>query len=133
MSGGAIPTRDIEGCRAAHAALAATIDGLTDEVARRPSLLPDWTVGHVLTHIARNADSVVRRLRGAAAGEVVDQYPGGAAGRAADIDAGADRPAADLVADVLRTSAEVDDVCAGLSAEAWQRGTRDLDGRVQPA
>ena len=30
--------------------------------ARSPSLLPEWSVGHVLTHIARNADSVVWRL-----------------------------------------------------------------------
>src|SRR3954463_7330307 len=127
MGDGTIPLRDIEGCRTAHAALAATIDGLTDDVARQPSRLPGWTVGHVLTHIARNADSVVRRLRGAAIGEVVDQYPGGAAGRAADIEAGADRSAAELVADVLRTNAEVDEACAALPAEAWQRGTRNLD------
>ena len=31
----------------------------------------------MLTHIARNADSVVWRLEGAARGEVRDQYPGG--------------------------------------------------------
>jgi maleylpyruvate isomerase len=57
-------------------------------------LLPDWTVGHVLTHIARNADSVVRMLDG------LDQYEGGIDGRRADIEAGARRPADVLVADV---------------------------------
>ncbi len=44
---------------------------------RGPSLLPEWSDGHVLTHLARNADSVVRRMEGAARGELVDQYPGG--------------------------------------------------------
>ena len=33
-----------------------------------PSRLPGWTVGHVLTHLARNADSMVRVLGAAEAG-----------------------------------------------------------------
>ncbi len=53
---------------------------------RQPSLLPDWTVGHVLTHIARNADSMIRMLDG------LDQYEGGIGGRQADIEAGAGTP-----------------------------------------
>ena len=36
----------------------------------------------MLTHLARNADSVVWRLEGAAAGELRDQYPGGLEQRA---------------------------------------------------
>ena len=59
-------------------------------MARRPSLLPGWSVGHVLTHLARNGDSVVWRLEGAALGELRDQYPGGLEQRREDIDAGAD-------------------------------------------
>ena len=54
-----------------------------------PSLLPGWTRGHVLTHIARNADSFVRVLEAARRGEVVTQYEGGVDGRNADIEAGA--------------------------------------------
>ena len=72
---------------AAQAALLADIADLSDDVARRPSRLPGWSVGHVLTHIARNADSVVWRLEGAARGELRDQYPGGLEQRAGDIDA----------------------------------------------
>ncbi|MET0910545.1 MAG: maleylpyruvate isomerase N-terminal domain-containing protein, partial [Ilumatobacteraceae bacterium] len=45
--------------------------------AELPSLLPGWTRGHVLTHIARNADSFVRLLEAAGRGEVVTQYAGG--------------------------------------------------------
>jgi uncharacterized protein (TIGR03083 family) len=48
-----------------HARLRRTLAGLTDAGARRPSLLPGWTVGHVLTHLARNGDSHVRMLDGA--------------------------------------------------------------------
>ena len=79
------PTGWIDGCRAAHAALLADLGGLTDAQARGPCALPDWTVGHLLTHIARNGDSVVRRLEGALRGEVLDQYVGGQAGRADEI------------------------------------------------
>src|SRR5450631_4040107 len=92
-----LPATEISGTISAHVALASTIEALTDEVARRPSLLPDWSVGHVLTHLARNADSVVRRLQAAAEGRVVDQYAGGAEGRKQDIEAGAGRPAGALV------------------------------------
>ena len=70
---------------------------------RLPSLLPGWTVGHVLTHVARNADSFVRMLEGVERGEIVDQYEGGVGARAADIEAGAGRPAGELVHDVRGT------------------------------
>ena len=36
--------------------LMGTLEGLDDAAARRPSLLPGWSVGHVLTHLARNAE-----------------------------------------------------------------------------
>ena len=75
-------------------------EGLGDGDVRRPSRLPGWTVGHVLAHVARNADSHRRRTEGAAVNEVVDQYPGGYAGRASEIEAGAGRPASELIVDV---------------------------------
>lgn len=67
----------------------------------RPSLLPGWTVGHVLTHIARGADSHVEMLAGR------PQYPDGPAGRDRDIEGGAGRPWHELVADVAASSARL--------------------------
>lgn len=128
-----VPTNAVSGCRTSHHRLLETLTGLTDEVARGPSRLPDWTVGHVLTHLARNADSVVRRLEGAARREVVDQYPGGAAGRAADIEAGAGRPAAELVDDVRTSAAAVEAAYDAMPAEAWGNLTRAVSGEEQPA
>jgi maleylpyruvate isomerase len=132
-TGGTAPSAEVAGVARAHAALARTLVGLTDGIARRPSLLPGWTVGHVLTHLARNADSVVRRLEGAAAGHVVDQYPGGAEGRARGIEQGAGRTAAELVDDVLATNRAVEAVLATFPAEAWQRFTRSVGGAEIPA
>ena len=109
-----------------HIRLGMTITRLTDDDARRPSLLPGWTVGHVLTHLARNADSHVRLLEGAARGEVADQYAGGDAQRAADIEAGAGRPAAELVADVLEAAARLERTWDNTPEEVWRIG----EGRV---
>jgi maleylpyruvate isomerase len=128
-----VPAAEIWGIASAHAALAATIVGLTDAVARQPSRLPGWSVGHVLTHLARNADSVVRRLAGAAQGRVVDQYAGGSDGRARGIEEGAGRSAPDLVDDVLRGNREVEDAVAGFPADGWDRLSRSVGGELLPA
>ncbi len=128
-----VPAAEIAGVERSHARLAATLAGLTDEVARRPSRLPGWTVGHVLTHVARNADSVVRRLAGAAAGEVVDQYEGGAAGREREIESGAMRSAAELTGDVLGTNLAVEHALAAAPPHAWDRLTRSVGGDEIPA
>ncbi len=131
MTGRGPPAEWVAGCVAAQAGLDTALVGLDDAAARRPSLLAGWSVGHVLTHIARNADSVVWRLEGAARGELRDQYPGGLEQRKADIEAGAARPAAELVADVRRTSAAVAVVTAGLPTEAWDALSRTSRGVVE--
>ncbi len=103
--------RDLAGARAAHRRLLADLADLADPggaVARRPSLLPGWTVGHVLAHLARNADSHVRLLDAGARGEVTEQYAGGAAGRDAEIERDARRPTAELVADVAASAAALE-------------------------
>ena len=58
---------DVAGCAQSHQALLAELDGLAraDEVSvTQASLLPDWTVGHVLTHLARNADAMAGMIEG---------------------------------------------------------------------
>jgi maleylpyruvate isomerase len=129
----AAPTRDIDGMRRSHAALLDDLAGLGDDGARAPSLLPGWSVGHLVTHLARNADSVTRRLAGAARGEVVDQYPGGPAGRAAEIEEGAGRPAAELVADLRSAHERLDAAIDAMPAGAWAHATRSVDGDERPA
>jgi maleylpyruvate isomerase len=114
--------RAVDGCRDASARLLATLEGLDDATARRPSHLPDWTVGHVVTHLARNADSHVRMLEGAMAGRVADQYEGGLDGRAAEIADGAGRPAADLVTDLNRAVDDLDATWGRVPVEVWATG-----------
>jgi maleylpyruvate isomerase len=128
-----VPTRDIDGIKDADAKLLDTIRALDDDAVRRPSLLPNWSVGHVLTHIARNGDSVVRRLNGCAQDEIVDQYEGGAEGRADEIEAGAARSAAEIIADVEATNAAVQAAIAAMPDDGWDRLSRSVDGGLNPA
>jgi maleylpyruvate isomerase len=118
----AATARAMDGCRDASARLLATLDGLDDATARRPSRLPGWTVGHVVTHLARNADSHVRMLDGAMAGTVADQYEGGLDGRAADIASGAARPAAALVSDLNRAVDDLNTTWGRVPVEVWATG-----------
>jgi len=111
---------DIDGCAAATALLLRTLESLTDEQARRPSLLPDWSVGHVLTHVARNADSVVRMVEAAQRGEVVFQYAEGQ--REREIEEGAGRSARDLVIDVKRAADAVVRAWDATSDDVWATG-----------
>ena len=71
---------------------------------RGPSRLPGWTRGHVATHLARQADGLVRLATGALAGERVALYAS-AEQRDADIEEGAARGPLDLQVD-LDTSAQ---------------------------
>jgi maleylpyruvate isomerase len=128
-----IPTEIIEGCRVSQSALEQSLVGLTDETVGQESRLPNWTVGHVLTHLARNADSVVRRLEGAKVGQIINQYPGGFEGRAADIELGAGRSAQMIAADVVATNAQVLRVCATLDDAAWDAPSRDVAGVMKPS
>lgn len=86
----------------------------TDADVRAPSMLPGWTRGHVLTHIARNADSIARTLSGALRGEIVARYPHGPDGRNADIEAGAGRGVTELIADVRDSADRLDRVFAAV-------------------
>ena len=118
----------ISSCELAHRRLRVTLGALDDEIARRPSRLPDWTVAHVLTHIARNADSHVRILEGALTGEHLDQYAGGAEQRARDIEAGAGRSSGELVDDVITSFVNLEDTWAKMTPEAWDGHGYGLSG-----
>jgi maleylpyruvate isomerase len=82
-----------------HARLSLTLAGLTDDQAQGPSRLPGWSRGHVVTHLARNADALRRLTLGALTGAPVEMYPGGPEARDAAIEEGAGRPSGLLAAD----------------------------------
>jgi maleylpyruvate isomerase len=83
--------------------LLATVGRLSDADLADPSLCEGWTRGHVLAHLARNADALVRVASVATTGVADTMYDSPEA-RDADIAAGAGRPVA-AQADDLRASA----------------------------
>jgi maleylpyruvate isomerase len=111
--------------------LLASADALTDTGVREPSLLPGWTRGHVLTHIARNADGLGNLLRWARTGITTPMYASREA-RRADIEAGAGRSAADLAADVQATAIAFAAEAASLPDEAWAAQVQGLTGPPIP-
>jgi maleylpyruvate isomerase len=117
------------GVAASHRGLEAMLDAHSLDVAA-PSLLPDWTIGHVVTHLARNADSMTHALEAAERGEVVDRYPSGVAGRNAEIETGAGRAAAEQIADVGASDARLDAAFAGHTR--WDGRCRELTGLFLP-
>ncbi len=118
----ATPEAWISGATAAHRRIEALIQNLTDAQARGATRLPDWTVGHLLTHLARNADANAGMAQAAQRGEIGKQYPGGTAQREGDIAAGQGRSAAELVADLKGAQQRLEAAWAETSEDAWRIG-----------
>jgi maleylpyruvate isomerase len=74
------------------------LSDLTDDDIRAPSLLPGWSRGHVVTHLARNADAFCNLLHWAETGQEHYMYESPEQ-RDADIESGAARNAHDLRVD----------------------------------
>lgn len=92
------------------------LSDLTDDDMRAASLLPGWTRGHVVTHVARNADALCNLLHWAESGQEHYMYDSPEQ-RDADIEAGAGRSAHDLRVD------------AAASAGRFMQAINELDVR----
>ncbi|MDI1458815.1 maleylpyruvate isomerase family mycothiol-dependent enzyme [Streptomyces sp. ATE26] len=108
----------------------ATVASLTDVQVAGDTLVPPWTRGHVITHVARAADSLCRLLTWALTGVETPQYTSMDA-RAAEIEAGAGRPVAALVADIRHTAARFEDAVRALPPAAWHHEVRMRTGELR--
>ena len=113
---------------AAHTALAAvaaaeerlqrTVRRMRPEQVFEPSALPGWTRGHVLAHLARNADALGNLLTGARTGAPTPMYPSPQA-RDEGIEAGARRPLPEQLQDLRDSAQRLAEVAATLPDLAW--------------
>ncbi len=117
-----VPRAWITGCVASHRRVEKVTAKVTDACARRPSLLPGWTVGHLLTHLARNADAQTGMIAAARQGGIRPMYLGGAAQRDGDIEAGSGRSAAALVEDLRSACARLETAWAEADETTWATG-----------
>lgn len=115
--------------------LLATVATLTDEDLAEPSLCPSWSRGHIVTHLARNAESLIRLVVWARTGVRTPQYPSQAS-RDADIEDGAPRPAQEQAEDLRRGCDLVRDALAALAlpleTHAIETSAGPIDPRVLP-
>ncbi|MFC7216600.1 maleylpyruvate isomerase family mycothiol-dependent enzyme [Streptomyces polyrhachis] len=109
--------------------LLAAAGKLDDGAVAAPSLLPGWTRGHVLSHLARNADALVNVLTG------LPMYAS-AETRDADIEAGAGRGLAEQLADVRASAERLAATADALSPADWEsrcelrNGVTDVRARI---
>ena len=108
------PAQDAAALQDATDRLLTAVAKLDPTVVTEPSQLPGWTRGHVLAHLARNADALVDVLGGR------PMYAS-AESRDADIANGAPRPLAEQLDDVRLTAARLDGAFAAQSEAGWQR------------
>jgi len=110
---------------------------VADEQWRAPSRLPDWTRGHVATHIARHADALVRLAQWARTGERQDMYPS-LEHRESEIEAGSPRSGLDLQIDMDTSAGRLGSAFDELDGpEAWDavvemRGGMQVPARLLP-
>jgi maleylpyruvate isomerase len=100
---------------------------ITDPDLRVPSMLPGWTRGHVLAHVARNADGMRNVLAGVRTGQDRPAYASAEA-REAGIEQDAGRRATEQAADLASSAMALRTVARQLPDAGWQVPVRMLDG-----
>jgi maleylpyruvate isomerase len=114
-----------------EARMRAIVTPLAEADLALPSALPGWTAAHLLTHLARNADSHVRRIEASHRGEMVEQYEGGLEGRNREIDEGAQRDAQTIVDDVIESSLRLDAAWWTVQGGEWMAESSDATGVIR--
>ncbi|GAB4098744.1 maleylpyruvate isomerase family mycothiol-dependent enzyme [Sinomonas halotolerans] len=123
--------RLLAGIERAAEGFRAELDRLAEESVPKDSVLPGWTRGHVLAHVAGVCNGMARQLEYAARGELIPLYDGGAEGRNREIEEGAPSSADEHRE---RTSAALDRALAAfrtLEGRDWERPISYRDGAVR--
>ena len=116
------PTADLAGLNDATERLVAEVATLDDAAVTQPSRLPGWTRGHVLAHLARNADALVNVFQGR------PMYPSLEV-RNADIERDAPRPLAAHLADLRDSADRLATTTARLTDDEWRAVVTLRDGQ----
>jgi maleylpyruvate isomerase len=112
--------------------LTRAVDALPDDALRAPSALPGWSRAHVVAHVARNAEALMRLASWARTGVETPMYRS-REHRAAEIESSAQAPVAVLRAELASTAAELDNALASLDDTTWWSEVRSALGRPIPA
>lgn len=112
------PSPILEASLAAHRRLEDALLAVQDEDCRGASLLPGWSRGHVLTHLADKTKHHVWMLEGAVQNQVrrpdYEHAP-------VEVEAGAGRSAKELRRDIMLAFAALEQAWNGLPDDSWTR------------
>ncbi|MFR9806558.1 maleylpyruvate isomerase family mycothiol-dependent enzyme [Pseudonocardia sp. RS010] len=114
--------------RAGTEHLLAVVDGIPDGDLTAPSALPGWTRAHVVAHVARNAEALVRLATWARTGTEQPMYPSPEA-RDAEIEETSGRSPEVLRAELAATARELDEALGALTPGQWEATIRNAQGR----
>ncbi|MGW8634416.1 maleylpyruvate isomerase family mycothiol-dependent enzyme [Streptomyces sp. NPDC055793] len=107
------------------------LTGAADAALDEPSALPGWTRGHVVAHVAANADALGNLVHWAATGEETPMYAS-PEDRAAGIEEGALLPAAGLRVWLRDSARRLETAMDALGAEQWRAPVVTAQGRTVP-
>jgi maleylpyruvate isomerase len=112
------PTESLAAATESAEQLLRTVERMRPEQVFESSALPGWTRGHVLAHIARNADALGNLLRGARASQPIPMYPSQES-RRRGIEDGAKRPLAEQIADLRASGLRLTAATEAMPDAAW--------------
>lgn len=112
--------------------LLTTVEKIDDDAFAEPSSLPGWTRAHLVGHVARNAEALMRLATWARTGIENPMYADRAQ-RAAEIEEAAGFPPDRLRRELHETAEALDAALAQLTPEAWRSEVRSALGRAIPA
>ncbi len=119
----------IDRVRDGHHRLLDLVSELETDDFREPSRLPGWTRGHVIAHLAHNAQALGRMSSAAARGELVDAYPDDDRDEAIEKDAQDD--AIGLVQLMATAQAGLEIAWDSLGDDDWSKPVRFRNGSVE--
>ncbi|MFJ5614421.1 maleylpyruvate isomerase family mycothiol-dependent enzyme [Streptomyces sp. NPDC093221] len=123
------PVLDAVAVREATDRFVAAVSALPADGVAEPSLLPGWTRGHLLTHVARNADALANLLIWAGTGVETPMYAD-ATSRDRAIEEGAGRPLDDHLADLRASAERFERAAAQVPPSGWATQVTLRSGRV---
>lgn len=112
--------------------LLTAVSGLDEPAIAAPSRLPGWSRGHVLAHLARNADALVNLLTWARTGEERRMYASDET-RDAEIERDAARPGAVHLDDLRSSALHFHTAATALGQDRWDYSVALRDGVTERA
>lgn len=112
------PDRDLAAVQEATERLLESVRAMDPASVAGPSLLPGWSRGHVLTHLARSADSLVNLFTWARTGVETPQYASIEA-RNKGIEDGAGRPLEEQFTDLRESAERMREAAESVPPQGW--------------